>query len=334
MKQNGSGEKRPDLKGLTDGTASAASPANVGKPAPSSRLEPRVPPSAPRPAAAGPVPDPPEPSAPASGSRLITVVLCVLAVAELAAALYFYSRFYSQSLLSSSLQKQIEEAAVAAPPPTADISRHAHILAALKSEFLKVDGERRVLRTRIEERQKILAEFQSRLKLASEKAAATAAGLARQEQIASYLRTRLKESKSTELQLIERLEAAAREKADLVAKLARARDGEPDPGAAGEISLKETVVTDSAGGPREIAGQVLVSHEKYNFVIVNLGSEDGIALGDTGVIEAQGVRVGTAKVKKLYPRMCLADVAVSSPDQKIEKNAVIKFSRLPQDGGA
>lgn len=79
---------------------------------------------------------------------------------------------------------------------------------------------------------------------------------------------------------------------------------------------------------------MLVSHEKYNFVIVNLGSEDGIALGDTGVIEAQGVRVGTAKVKKLYPRMCLADVAVSSPDQKIEKNAVIKFSRLPQDGGA
>ncbi len=75
---------------------------------------------------------------------------------------------------------------------------------------------------------------------------------------------------------------------------------------------------------------MLVSHEKYNFVIVNLGSEDGIALGDTGVIEAQGVRVGTAKVKKLYPRMCPADVAVSSPDQKIEKNAVIKFSRLPK----
>ena len=45
------------------------------------------------------------------------------------------------------------------------------------------------------------------------------------------------------------------------------------------------------------------------------------------------VEVGKAKVKKLYPRMCLADVVSASPDGKVEKNFVVKFSRAPRGGG-
>ncbi|MEI6632799.1 MAG: hypothetical protein WCP22_03160 [Chlamydiota bacterium] len=271
-----------------------------------------------------------------SWSRLLIVILAVLALAELGAVIYYYSQFYSQTLVANSLQGKLDRSTAAAKAQSSEFVRQSDMLSGLKGEFVKVDEERRGLKKSIEERQKTFTVMEGRLKEALESAAAAKANLARQEQIAVYLRTRLKESKGTELQLMDRLESAAREKAALSTKLVRAREGdlEPEtPPGGDEIPLKETVVTEAAATPNEIAGQVLVSHDKYNFVIVNLGSEDGIAVGNVGVIEQKGVEVGKAKVKKLYPRMCLADVVSASPDGKVEKNFVVKFSRAPRGGG-
>jgi len=271
-----------------------------------------------------------------SGSRPLIVILAILAVAELGAVIYFYSQSYSQTLVANSLQGKLDQSTAAAKAQSAELVRQSDMLSGLKGEFVKVDEERRGLKNSVEERQKTVTEIEGRLKEAVEGAAAAKANLTRQEQIAVYLRTRLKESKGTELQLMDRLESAAREKAALSEKLVRAREGdlEPEtPPGGDEIPLKETVVTEAAATPNEIAGQVLVSHDKYNFIIVNLGSEDGIAVGSVGVIEQKGVEVGKAKVKKLYPRMCLADVVSTSPDGKIEKNFVVKFSRAPRGEG-
>jgi hypothetical protein len=271
-----------------------------------------------------------------SGSRLLIVILAILAAAELGGVIYFYTQFYSQTLVANSLQGKLDQSTAAAKTQSDELARQSDMLSSLKGEFVKVDEERRGLKKSIEERQKTVTEIEGRLKEAVENAAAAKESLSRQEQIAVYLRTRFKESKGTELQLMDRLEAASREKAALSAKLARAREGdlEPEtPPAGDEIPLKETVVTEAAAAPNEIAGQVLVSHDKYNFVIVNLGSEDGIAVGSVGVIEQKGVEVVKAKVKKLYPRMCLADVVSASPDGKIEKNFVVKFMRTPRSQG-
>lgn len=270
------------------------------------------------------------------GSRLLVVVLAILATVELGAVIYFYAQYYSQSLVTNSLQGKLDHAAAATKTQSAELARQSDMLEGLKGAFFRADEERVKLKALLEERQKAVAEIELRLKETAEGAATAKTNLGRQEQIAVYLRTRLKESKGTELQLMERLEAAAREKADIEAKLARAREGEPEPEAspaAGDIPLKETVVTETAAAPNEIAGQVLVSQAKYNFVIVNLGSEDGIAVGSEGIIEQKGVEVGKAKVKKLYPRMCLADVALLSPGQKIGKDFVVRFTRVSRGDG-
>ncbi len=300
--------------------------------APAAKVRPPSPPDAERPGreAAAPESPPPPP-----GSRLLIAVLAILAAAELGGVIYFYTRFYTQSLVATSLQGKLDESAAAVKAQGAEIARQSDLLAGIRREYLKADEERRELKKGIAERQRAISDLEVRLKAAAESAAETKATLARQEQIAAYLRVRLKESKGTELQLMDRLEAAAKEKADLEAKLARAREGEFDldaPSADGGIPLRETVVSEAAGAPNEISGQVLVSHDKYNFVIVNLGSEDGVSVGDEGSIEQKGVEVGKAKVKKLYPRMCLADVVAASPDRKIEKNFVVKFVRHPRRG--
>lgn len=340
MEESTAGKRRiePQQPAPQGPVPAAPPPRQALPPRPERQKPPRREPAAPEPAPARAA-EPPDTPLPghggSSGSRLVVLVLSILAAIELAGVAYFYTQFYTQSLITGSLQGKLDQSTAAAKAQEIELARQSDMISNLKGEFVKVDEERRGLKKNIEEHRRTVAEIEARLKETAESATSAKANLARQEQIAVYLRTRLRESKGTELQLMDRLEAASKEKTDLEAKLARAREGEMEPEvepAGDDIPLRETVVTETAA-PNEITGQVLVSHEKYGFVIVNLGSEDGITVGNEGIIEQKGVQVGKAKVKKLYPRMCLADVVTVSPEKKIEKNFAVKFTRAPRSDG-
>jgi len=117
--------------------------------------------------------------------------------------------------------------------------------------------------------------------------------------------------------------------------IARLRGGGgPLAGEMRDIELKETVVSGSGEAAGEITGQILVSNDRYRFVIVNLGSDDGIEVGSQGTIESDGAPAGMAAVKKLYSKMCLADVIQTAPGQRVTKRSVVKFSRPSRRGGA
>jgi hypothetical protein len=81
----------------------------------------------------------------------------------------------------------------------------------------------------------------------------------------------------------------------------------------------------------EITGEILILNKKYDFIIVNVGSDDGIEVGDEGIIEHDGAQIGRAKIKKIYNKMCLSDIVEKSPDVKIQKNYLVKFSREPEN---
>lgn len=93
----------------------------------------------------------------------------------------------------------------------------------------------------------------------------------------------------------------------------------------------ETVVPEEANPAGEITGQILILNETYNFVIVSVGSDNGVEAGDEGIVEHDGAQMGRVKVKKLYNKMCLADIVETSPDVKIRKNYLVKFSRGPEN---
>ena len=48
------------------------------------------------------------------------------------------------------------------------------------------------------------------------------------------------------------------------------------------------------------AGNVLLVNRKYNFVVVNLGSRQGLSLDEVVTIQHGGAEVGKARVEKLY----------------------------------
>ncbi|MDD5557704.1 MAG: hypothetical protein PHN82_10735 [bacterium] len=282
----------------------------------------------------GPAPPPPRETGgeeaegappPRAGGQLVAI-LVFLAVAEAAAIAYFYAQYYSQNLMSISLQGKLDQTAAVANERSAELARQIDTLNRIKQEFVRVDNERKALERGIAEKERLAADLDARLRETSESERVARLSLGRQEQIAAYLRRRLKESKETEMELHTRLEELTARQREMEGRIARMRGpGAPVEGA--EIELRETVVADASAAPRDIAGQVLIANERYRFIIVNLGSDDGVGIGDEGVIENDGVQVGRARVKKIYNKMCLADVVQAAAGQQVDKKSTVRFTR-------
>jgi len=239
----------------------------------------------------------------------IGVMVILIILAESAAVAYFYAKYYSQNLVTISLQDK---------------------LTLTREEVIALEHKRRSLEKSMDEKKQAIRDPEQRLGLIEGRDKEAKDDAARKEQIAAYLRKRLKESKEMEMQMHERVEELSRKQSEMETRMAQFNlaQGAGTP-IAQDIQLKETVVAEAAPSISEIAGQILILNDTYNFIILNVGSDDGIDAGDEGAIERDGVQIGRAKVKKLYNKMCLADIVETSQDAKVQKNFLVKFTLEP-----
>jgi len=75
-----------------------------------------------------------------------------------------------------------------------------------------------------------------------------------------------------------------------------------------------------------LEGKVLVVNKDYNFVVINLGSKDGVNAGDVFVLYHNNKYIGDIKVEKIHESMSAADFtsasikgAVSEGDRAVQK---------------
>ncbi|PIP20182.1 MAG: hypothetical protein COX40_06180 [Candidatus Omnitrophica bacterium CG23_combo_of_CG06-09_8_20_14_all_40_11] len=75
-----------------------------------------------------------------------------------------------------------------------------------------------------------------------------------------------------------------------------------------------------------LEGKVLVVNKDYNFVVINLGSEDGVNSGDIFALYHNNKYIGDIKVEKIHESMSAADFtsastkdAVSEGDRAVQK---------------
>jgi len=83
---------------------------------------------------------------------------------------------------------------------------------------------------------------------------------------------------------------------------------------------KEKAVTSS------LKGKVLVVNKDYNFVVINLGSKDGVSVGDVFALYHNDKYIGDIKVEKIHESMSAADFTspaikdvVSEGDRAVQK---------------
>lgn len=74
------------------------------------------------------------------------------------------------------------------------------------------------------------------------------------------------------------------------------------------------------------AGRVLLVNRKFNFVVADLGSKQGLALDDVLVIEKKGAPAAKARVEKLYDDYCAAYLVEEQSETQLEEGDSVRLA--------
>ncbi len=293
-------------------------------------------------------------------SSAIKLVIILIILAESAVLAYLYKKYHSQHLTTIALQDTLNRTMEAVHALQKDVAEKAQAVSDLERRFSEAGADGRptkggiakeeqnaaYLRKRLKESKEMELQMYERIEELSRKqaemeshaarpditqatptpvaiATATVAAQPTPTPTASATSTSPPQATATPVaQEAPPSETTAAEKAQPAGEIA------------GQIPIpnpKSKIPNPNIPQSGEIAGQILILNDTYNFIIISVGSDNGIEVGDEGIIEHDGTQMGRAKVKKLYNKMCLADIVETSPDAKIQKNYLVKFSREPEN---
>lgn len=94
----------------------------------------------------------------------------------------------------------------------------------------------------------------------------------------------------------------------------------------GAEAMLESLAADSVATGKE--GKVLVVNKDYDFVVINLGSKDGIKVGDTFLVYHNKKYTGDVKVEKIHDSMAAAGyVSPGLKDKVYENDKVVQKAK-------
>ena len=135
------------------------------------------------------------------------------------------------------------------------------------------------------------------------------------------LKTEISSEKSARTDLEQKLKLAQKDYSDLegkIAKLKRESESAPDrqqrASSDRDISLEKIVVK-----PSFIEGSVMVVNDEFNFVIVDLGTNNGIQSGMSLSIYRDDAFLGKVQVEKIYEDMCAAAILPNWTSRNIQE---------------
>lgn len=78
-------------------------------------------------------------------------------------------------------------------------------------------------------------------------------------------------------------------------------------------------------GRQALAGKVLVVNREFNFVVINLGSKDGIKAGSRFAVLKGDRQIGTVEVERLYDNLCAANVLVEEKKGQLQEGNAVRL---------
>ena len=86
------------------------------------------------------------------------------------------------------------------------------------------------------------------------------------------------------------------------------------------VELKRIVVKPK----KQLEGKVLVINREFHFVVIDLGKQDKVGLGDELSVYQQAKEIGKIQVEKVYDTMSTAIILPGSQEDAIFEDAVVK----------
>ena len=93
-----------------------------------------------------------------------------------------------------------------------------------------------------------------------------------------------------------------------------------------KIVVRPTPGTAPAPKPMGLEGKVLVVNREFGFIVINLGSKDGVKDGTTISIWREGKRIGTAQAEKIYENMAAVTILAEEEREKIVEGDSVRTS--------
>jgi len=134
-----------------------------------------------------------------------------------------------------------------------------------------------------------------------------------EESTLAELRAKLDEERQGQKLLFSKIERLMKERTELREKLARLENKS-------SVEMPQMVVTRGIGNQGGVVGEVLAVNDRYGFVVINLGSGEGIESGTKFKILDHGMVVGNAVARRVLDRMTVADLAIGKTARRIKKN--------------
>jgi len=256
--------------------------------------------------------------------KLTIIAFIILIFLSLSFAGYGFSLFQKEKIKSANLQEQLENLKAKLTAAEARLEEYKKTIVGLDAKLKDAQANVDTLTATIDQETKAKQE-------ALDQVAQLKADLEQQKALRSDLETKLqqaqKDAEKTQSQLkdldsqkeklqakLKDLEAQATQQAQAQSKgveLGTIVVGQDAAGKAPAQSAGKTA-SSSVKQPKKknavsMEGKVLVVNKDYSFVVISLGSKDGIAEGDMFALYHNNKYIGDLKVEKVHDSMSAAD---------------------------
>lgn len=249
--------------------------------------------------------------------KILTIVLIILFLASLFLAVGIFYLLQQEKQHSLSLQEELEDLKTKQKITESELERYRNTTKTLEAKLKEANEKINELNANIQAERKttqIAQEQIEELKKSLEEQVSLRANLEEQ------LTQAKKETNSLKNQLVQlesqRSELETKIK-ELQAKMEKVELGtivvSPEPEMQKVEAYKEQaqVERDLA---TQLEGKILVVNKEYNFVVINLGSKDGVKAGDIFLVYRGNTYLGEIKVEKVHDSMSAAGFV--SPEMK------------------
>ncbi|MDD5120655.1 MAG: hypothetical protein PHR84_05035 [Candidatus Omnitrophica bacterium] len=240
---------------------------------------------------------------------------------------------------------------------------HAHNIQ-LQGQIADLENSKRLTEGKLEDSKKMASELQLKLQeikanisslteeFSKEKTAHADAlnqleqfksDLQQQKSLRQDLENKLKEAQDEGKKIKEQLKVIEKQKTELEEKIKSLQSDEDSVELGTVVVNNEPVVTvdnppldknapvkavkKSSSKAKLLEGRIMVVNREFNFVVINLGSKDGVAVGDIFLVSHEGKNLGEIKIEKVHDSMSAAGFALELKDQIKENDQIIQKAK-------
>lgn len=255
-------------------------------------------------------------------AKALTPLLIVLILISLGLAGGGFYLLQKERVKNLALQRELQEAEVKYKKAEAELDVTKRRLPELETQLSEAKSKFETLNSELQQEKTTHQESLAKLEqLQSE--------LEQQSGTKSDLEKKLTQAQEDTEKLIVRLQELNSQKSTLEARIKELEgQAKAEPSSSQGVELGKIVVApESSGQPAQqkeaplsgLEGKILVVNKEYNFVVSNLGSKDGVKVGDIFSVFHKNNPLGDVKVEKVHESMSAAGFVTENIKDKVNE---------------